>query len=162
MREIPLTQGKVALVDDADYEWLSKHKWYCLKTAKLEYAAREENGTTVYMHREILGFPKGVDIDHFDGDGLRNVRNNLRICSHEKNLQNRRDTRLFRTALHAWARKNGRPIKDMAQQLGVSISYLSNIAYGRKEPTDSFMGRFLRIYGPTAAAEAFGLEPCNA
>ena len=39
MKEIPLTQGKFTIVDDDDYEELSKYKWYYF----CGYAARKYN-----------------------------------------------------------------------------------------------------------------------
>lgn len=84
MRKIPLTQGKFALVDDEDYERLSKFKWCVLSRG---YAVRSDGGRCCYMHREIAGTPKGMDTDHINGDKLDNRRRNLRICSHQENMR---------------------------------------------------------------------------
>lgn len=84
MKEIPLTQGKFALVDDSDYEWLSKIKW-CFDG---RYAARGQNGKHILMHREINQTPGGMDTDHINGNGLDNQRKNLRSCTHSQNRMN--------------------------------------------------------------------------
>jgi hypothetical protein len=95
MREIELTRGKVALVDDEDYEWINSFNWYaqrCGGKNKRFYAARCKriNGklTTILMHRQILKTPEGLETDHIDGDGLNNQRKNLRACSKSQNLMN--------------------------------------------------------------------------
>lgn len=95
MKEIPLTRGLVALVDDADYEWLSQFKWHAASTG---YAARTISDATkksryrsIYMHRLILNIvdePKTL-CDHADGSRLNNQRNNLRSCSASQNSCNR-------------------------------------------------------------------------
>lgn len=95
-REIHLTQGKIALVDDDDYEPLSRFKWSACKNRNTYYARREGattdgRRTTFYMHREILG--KVHLIDHRDGNGLNNTRENLRAATVGKNGQNRRQQR---------------------------------------------------------------------
>lgn len=54
MRQIPLTQGKFAKVDDEDFEWLSQWKWYALKHGNTFFAARDSNGTQILMHDEIM------------------------------------------------------------------------------------------------------------
>ncbi|GAJ01158.1 unnamed protein product [marine sediment metagenome] len=91
---IALTQGKVALVDDADFEWLNQWKWYAFKDPRVYYARRNsyENGKvcTIQMHRAILNPPLGSDSDHINGNGLDNRRTNLRVCTHAENCQNRR------------------------------------------------------------------------
>lgn len=95
-KEIPLTQGKVAIVDAADYEWLSSFKWHAHQPKPgLFYAQRNQplgNGKyrMVRMHREILNAPNELDVDHIDGDGLNNTRRNIRVCS---GIQNRRNSR---------------------------------------------------------------------
>ncbi len=94
MKEIPLTQGQVAIVDDEDYGELSKYNWYYLATGRHEYAAREgrKNGRkcTIYMHRCIIGTKDGMETDHIKGSGLDNRRGNLRACTHAQNQQNKR------------------------------------------------------------------------
>jgi hypothetical protein len=88
MREIPLTQGKVALVDDEDYERLSCHKWRALRNKNRWYAMRDGGGRKILMHREIMGAPQGLQVDHIDGNGLNNQSCNLRICTNAENQHN--------------------------------------------------------------------------
>lgn len=90
MKEIQLTQGKVALVDDADYDWLNQWKWFAAKAKNTVYAHRNErvNGRqlTVRMHRIILGLTDPKDFcDHSNGDGLDNQRSNIRRCTKREN-----------------------------------------------------------------------------
>ncbi len=95
MKEIKLTQGKIALVDDDDYEKLSQNKWYVSKRrgGKCFYAVRNvplvnKKQTIILMHREILNVPDGLSIDHKNGNGLDNRKENLRIATHSENGQN--------------------------------------------------------------------------
>lgn len=89
MKTIKLTQGKYAIVDDADYEWLSASKW-CFN---MGYAYRRKKTVPTYMHREIMSPPPGMQVDHINGDGLDNRRANLRICTQTQNLRNNRRRR---------------------------------------------------------------------
>ena len=90
-KKIKLTQGKCALVSNADYGDLSLHKWCAVYYPKRNgwYAERNISPTKkakiVRMHRAIMGFPKGEDVDHIDGDTLNNTRENLRVCSRAEN-----------------------------------------------------------------------------
>jgi hypothetical protein len=93
--EIPLTRGQVALVDAEDYERLNAFKWCATRnrvTAKW-YAIRgvlvAGKSTTIKMHREILLAPTTAQIDHQNGNGLDNRRENLRIATNAQNLFNR-------------------------------------------------------------------------
>jgi hypothetical protein len=97
MKEIPLTQGKVALVDDSDFERLSKYKWFATQNRKNgNWYARTTimtkdtkcGHTSIGMHRMILGDEFKV-IDHKDGNGLNNQRLNLRGCSYAQNQMNK-------------------------------------------------------------------------
>ena len=97
IREIPLTQGKIAIVDVKDYEWLNQWKWYAhKKNDDSTYYARRRgtlsNGKriTVFMHREILTltYRDGRIPDHKDHNGLNNRRDNLRIVSPSLNRHN--------------------------------------------------------------------------
>lgn len=91
---IPLTRGYSAIVDDEDYEWLSRWKWYALVDKHTVYAAREEtvngNSTCVMMHRRICNTPDGYETDHWDGNGLHNCRANLRVVTKSQNMWNRK------------------------------------------------------------------------
>lgn len=93
-KTIPLSRGLVAVVDDGDYESLSAHKWSAVPHGYCFYAMRSEgvrpHRRTVYMHRAILGAPRGVQVDHVDGDGLDNRRGNLRAATQSQNNLNRR------------------------------------------------------------------------
>lgn len=88
MREIQLTRGKVALVDDEDFELVSKYKWKYLhnKGRNTGYAQHSELGL---MHRFLLQPPRELLIDHVDKDGLNNSRGNLRLATRSQNAMNR-------------------------------------------------------------------------
>jgi hypothetical protein len=87
MREIPLTQGKVALVDDEDFERVAKYPWFLLRSGTCRYAIRNaRSGGCRLMHQLILG-TRGVD--HVNGDGLDNRRANLRVAAQSENMRNR-------------------------------------------------------------------------
>jgi hypothetical protein len=88
-KSIPLTQGKFALVDDEDFDWLNQWKWYVNKGRNTFYAVRQENRKNVYMHSLIAKTPHGLKTDHADGDGLNNTKKNLRICTNAENMRNR-------------------------------------------------------------------------
>ena len=87
-RLIPLTQGKVALVDLEDYESLSTIDWCAAKARKTFYAVGRIEGRQIAMHRFILGSPIDLFVDHRSGDGLDNRRQNLRACTIQQNLLN--------------------------------------------------------------------------
>ena len=92
-KQIPLTQGKFAIVDDDVYEWASELKWHAVHKRNSFYVARSvgrwPHQARVYLHREILNAPTGVVVDHVDGDGLDNRRVNLRLASNAENCRNR-------------------------------------------------------------------------
>jgi len=92
-REITLTQGKVAIVDAEDYEWLSQYRWWTIKGAYTYYAERYVKGQArIKMHREILGLPPSAKDgrfgDHINRYGLDNRRSNLRIVNKSLNCYN--------------------------------------------------------------------------
>lgn len=93
-KEIPLTQGKVAIVDASDYAWLMQWKWSAANCGGIYYAVRSERledgkRSSRFMHRTILGIEPGTEVDHIDGDGLNNARCNLRPASRAENQRNR-------------------------------------------------------------------------
>ena len=95
MKEIPLSQGKVALVDAGDFEWLNQWKWSACKSGKIRVVYRAMrvlwnggNQKAVMMHRLILNAQPGQIVDHINGNPLDNRRENLRICTQRQNTMN--------------------------------------------------------------------------
>lgn len=100
MKEIPLTKGCVALVDDEDFEWLSQWKWYAHRgCGSGPWAERnsspKDNGkrSPVLMHRQIMNAPLDRDVDHRDHCMLNNQKANLRVCTTAQNMANSRKSK---------------------------------------------------------------------
>jgi hypothetical protein len=94
MKSIPLTQGKNAIVDDEDYEFINKWKWHAYKGyGGVFYAHRSlhigKRVKHIFMHRVINETPEGLDTDHVNGDGLDNRRENIRTATRSQNMFNR-------------------------------------------------------------------------
>lgn len=92
MKTIPLggmkAAGRVALIDDEDYELVAKHRWHVFEV--------QRNGRTngpyartghIFMHTMLSGWPR---VDHIDHDGLNNQRSNLRPATATQNKANQR------------------------------------------------------------------------
>lgn len=96
-KQIPLTRGKFALVDDEDYERLINFKWNCTTfgyaTRSIKNKSTNGKHVVIWMHREIMNTPKGMDTDHIDGDKLNNKKTNLRICTRSQNNMNQKPQR---------------------------------------------------------------------
>lgn len=95
MKEIKLSRGLFAYVDDEDYEWLNKYTWATrVDGVRRRYAITHTpriggKQGTVFMHTLILNPPNGMVTDHIDGNGLNNQRYNLRSVTHSQNMMNR-------------------------------------------------------------------------
>jgi hypothetical protein len=90
MKTIELTQGKVALVDDGDFEYLNQFSWhfengYASRSEKVEGKVR-----TCKMHRQIMNATQGIEVDHRDHNTLNNQKANLRTCTRSQNQMNRK------------------------------------------------------------------------
>lgn len=91
VREIPLSQGKCALVDDADFTRVNQYKWFAMKSDDGRWYARRtptKDCAAIYMHRFILGTLPSEIVDHRDRDGLNCQRSNLRPCTNGQNQAN--------------------------------------------------------------------------
>lgn len=87
--KIPLSEGLFAFVDEDDAEKVSLYKWRATKRGHTYYAYAAINRKTLFMHRFLLLEPSQF-IDHKDGNGLNNIRSNIRICTHAENMRNTR------------------------------------------------------------------------
>lgn len=96
MKEIPLNTIKstskyygkyVALVDDEDFESVSKFYWSVNKSRDTLYVVGRVNGVRIKLHHFIMGTK---DIDHINHNTLDNRRSNLRKATRHQNVINRR------------------------------------------------------------------------
>jgi hypothetical protein len=146
MKEIKLTQGYVALIDDEDYFSISQFNWHAEVVFRKDgsirqvYAKRRISKTTQRMHRLLLGAtdPR-IDVDHKDNSGLNNQRHNLRVSTRQQNLRNR------------GTQRNGTSgFKGVSWHKGDKAWY-ANITFDGKLQN---LGRFL---GPLEAACAYDM-----
>lgn len=97
MKEIQLTQGKVALVDDEDFEHLNQFKWNAHKRGCGYYAERrvtiDGKSKTIIMHNVIMNTPKGFFVDHIFHNTLDNRKAKLRLSTRAENNCNRRSAK---------------------------------------------------------------------
>lgn len=131
MKKIPLKgkngEGLFALVDDLDYEELSKYKWYPNTSKKKIYAARKYPSFR-YLHRQIMGATeRKVQVDHIDNDPLNNQRSNLRLCSQSQNNHN--------TSLNKRNELGVRNISLIKGKYRVMINYQGKYYWGGNHPT---------------------------
>lgn len=122
---ITLTKGHIAIIDACDVPLVESMNW-CSHVQKHSVYARTHLQTrphTAYLHRMILGAAQGAEVDHRDGNGLNNRRENLRLASRSENNQNRRWSKMgdqgmrgvsFHKASRKWDARiqaNGVPIR---------------------------------------------------
>jgi hypothetical protein len=90
MKEIPLTRGLIALVDDEDFAKVAPYRWTALKAPKGRWYAhsRMAGSTWIYLHRFLMNAPPDRQVDHKDGDGLNCQRFNMRLATTTQNQQN--------------------------------------------------------------------------
>lgn len=142
MKTISLTQSKVALVDDADYERLAVIKWCAVNVRgddRKWYAY--SGGLRITMHRFILGAQKGQLVDHIDRDGLNNQRSNIRICTRTGNARNQ-----------GLSKRNSSGFKGVHRDhRAIARPWIAHIAVNRK---NRHLGRFAT---PEEAARAYNV-----
>lgn len=90
MAELALTNGGVALIDDADLELVAHVEWKRFTVAKTYHYVSTRGKSPVFLHRWLMLPPVGFVVDHINGDALDNRRANLRVCTHAENMRNKR------------------------------------------------------------------------
>lgn len=110
---------KIVLLDEDDYEKLKNFKWYIVKGVNTFYVVRSvylgENKCQIreYLHRVVMKEPKGMCVDHIDGDGLDNRKCNLRVATKIQNGANRKPKKTGSSkylGVCVYSKKNGRRI----------------------------------------------------
>lgn len=161
MKSIPLTQGKVTLVDDEDYEYLNQWKWHTEKSdgGNTYYAVRNiqlgfKKRTTTKMHRVIMNTPTDMQVDHIDMNGLNNQRSNLRNVTQSQNQRNREVQRNNQTGYKGVGRtKNKRRFRARIKigRQSIVLGYFldaKEAALAYDEAAKKYHGEFARLNFP--------------
>lgn len=77
------------MVDDQDYEAVSRKHWYKFRVRDKIYAKEVSADHCLLLHRFLLSPGRRHQVDHRNGDGLDNQRHNIRIATHAQNQRNR-------------------------------------------------------------------------
>lgn len=110
MRKIALSRGEYALVSDQDYERVSAHKWslsHSPSHSDKMYAVTKIGGKQTGMHRFIMQTKAGLFVDHADGNGLNNTRENLRECTRGQNRANSVSSRALPKGVYSRNQRSG-------------------------------------------------------
>jgi len=125
MKKIPIKGGSYAIVDDIDFQSLSKMKWRNEKG----YAKSGGAYNSLYMHRIIANPPKDMQVDHINNNPLDNRRCNLRIVTNQQNQWNSRLS-------------NGRIRKNKSGYKGVWKTKPKYIAEIKKDGKKYYLGSY--------------------
>lgn len=155
--KINLTQGKVALIDDEDFEKVSKFKWCAWRGDKIWYALSCIPGSDpqkfVRLHRLVVGAKDGEEVDHINYDGLDCRKGNLRRCTKSQNGHNRERYRCNTSGFKGvFNRRNGEKNPFIANitfnkkrfYLGV-YAKAEDAARAYNESAKKYFGDFARI-----------------
>jgi len=94
MKYISIMSGQKIIVDNEDFELLSKYKWHLVGEKRNYVAAslfrKGQSPKNLLIHRLIMNAKSGQIVDHVNGNRFDNRKENLRFCSATQNAQNRR------------------------------------------------------------------------
>ena len=143
MKTLELTQGRVALLDDEDFERVKGYSWHAAESRPgYVYARRTVFGNkSRYLHHDVIGHPRGgFVVDHINGDTLDNRRENLRFVTVGENSRNKHTPSLSNSGIRCVdARKNGRFVAKVGCGAGQKI-YLGS--FGTAEEAEAAVASF--------------------
>jgi hypothetical protein len=162
---IPLTQGKSALIDVADYPEISRHRWCAMQNRRggRFYAARDVRvdgrPRRIALHRHLAGDPPGLAVDHANDDSLDDRRANLRPATRFDNEANQRKRRRRRGTTSPWKgvsrHARGKPWQAsicrgrLRHHLGVYVTE-AEAAWAYDCAAKRLFGAFARLNDPPA------------
>lgn len=87
--KVTTKNGTQFIIDEESIPFLSVHHWYFEgRYIKAQVRGEDNIVRPVYFHRLIMNAPKGMFVDHINGDILDNRRANLRVCTKQQNTYN--------------------------------------------------------------------------
>lgn len=146
--EIKLVCGKIALIDECDLHlfegkrtWRSYFdgwNWYVRRHSTINKKAK-----TFLLHREILCISDSkILIDHIDGNGLNNMRSNLRICTHSENRKNRHNRSCTHTSKYLGVSlkttKYKYKVKSGEERVSITKRWEARIQHNKKQISIGF------------------------
>ena len=89
-----IDEEEISKLTDLNLTWCATwnehmQQYYANATKYLGIVNGKYKYEKIYLHRLIMGFPEGKDIDHINHDTLDNRKSNLKIKEHQKNILNR-------------------------------------------------------------------------
>lgn len=157
MKQIALTQDKVALVDDDDYERINVYKWQAVRSrprvkhcdlwraASWGLSGGEKKRAT-YMHHMALPVMRGFQVDHINHDSLDNRRSNLRYVTASGNLANSRQRKDTLSGLRGAYFDKVSGIWKASIKQGGKLRHIG-VFGSAQEAHDAFVSRHLELYG---------------
>ena len=152
-KQIPLTRGYVATIDDDDFDLIRGFRWVVVAGKGLAYATTYSWEADKYistgMHRMIMGLKRkdGKTIDHIDGNGLNNCRANLRVCTHSENVKNRKVGSNSSTGVKGVTLCRGRyRVRIKVDSVRISIGHFDTV----EQAFDAYKAAAIRLHGEFA------------
>lgn len=84
-----------------------------------DYKVVRRDGKTQYEHRVLMNAPKGMVVDHINGDTRDNSSENLRVITHQQNVTYRQKLNKNNTSGH----RNVRPMANGRWVVRLKINY---------------------------------------
>lgn len=106
MKIIKVSLNRRAFIEDADFELINQFKWHIRDNKNTFYAATTLKKKEILMHRLIMNAPKGLVVDHIDGNGLNNQRDNLRVVTTHQNNRNQHTLKTSKYPGVYWDKKS--------------------------------------------------------
>ena len=153
MKTISLTQGKMALIDDEDFDRVSAFKWYYSRHGYAVRSAHRADGNPkrIYLHRFVVDAPDDMVVDHMDGNTLNDQRHNLRMCAQSENQRNQRRTKVGQSSKYKGVDWNASRKKWRARIVLDGKSIMLGRYDGEVEAARAYNAAALKYFGAFAA-----------
>lgn len=145
--QIKLNKGFI-LIDDEDNNFFNKYKWQIDNNNFVTRKDKKNGNKTIFLHKLIMGNPKGMQVDHINHNRLDNRKINLRICTHQQNNWNKGLTKSNKTGIkgvHFVKRNDCVLTKAWRAQIRVGISRIDLGYFKTKEEAKKEYDRWAKI-----------------
>jgi len=156
---INLPSGHIALIDDEDFEKISHLSWFIEKRKNKTYvrSGLKKDFPRIYLHQLIMNSPKGLVVDHINGNGLDNRKKNMRICTQEENATYRKTEKTNNNLRGVYFSETGRGEKKWWAQIYKDRKsiYLGNF-YTAEEAASAYNKAAIDLHGEFCVLNIIG------